>query len=147
MAKPLSSGKALDALIASAERWASGYRGYESEKFERDFVAKFDGEATRLAEQATLGAREFTRKDWILAILLWLIIAGGTLALSILLMQPDRLWFWVFVGVAVAIFAIGVGVVYWDATSPARAEKRRNDMRTWLLQNAQRAAERLVRDR
>lgn len=143
----LSSGKALDTLTEQAERWASGYRGYEPAKFQRDFDAKFEPVAERLAEQSTLGARGLQRKDWIMAVLLWLIIAGGTLALSILLMQPDRLWFWVFVGVAVAIFVIGLGTVYWDTTSEARAAKRLRDQRSWLLQSARRAAERVARGR
>lgn len=148
MATPtLSSGKALDKLTEQAERWASGYRGYEPEKFERDFDAKFGPEADRLAEQSTLAARGFTRKDWLMAVLLWLIIAGGTLTLSILLMQPDVLWFWVFVGVAIAIFVIGLSIVYWDTTSETRAAKRLRDQRTWLLQSARRAAERVVRSR
>ncbi|MFD2674774.1 hypothetical protein [Gulosibacter bifidus] len=140
----MSRGQALDTMIEKAERWANGYRGYEPAKFERDFVAKFSDEAERLAERSTLGTREFGKKDWLLAVLLWCIIAGGTLTLSILLMQPNQTWFWVFVGVAVAIFAIGLGTVYWDTTNPKRAEKRRKDQRTWLLQTAQRAAERIA---
>lgn len=141
-APPLKDGQALDRLIDRTERWAASYPHIAADRsrWQTDYEAKFRREAEQLATQSTAPARAFGPKDWILAVLLWLIISGGVLAMSILLMRPDPLWFWVFVGVAVAIFIIGVGFVYYDTTTPARADKRLAEKEEWLLSAARKPA-------
>lgn len=147
-APQLKDGQALDRLSDQAERWGRGYKHIDDEtKLRADFDAKFRREAEQLARQCTQPARPFGVKDWILAVLLWLIIAGGVLAASIFLMQPDQLWFWVFVAVAAVIFVLGVALVYRDTVSEPRAEKRLKDKTEWLLGASLRAAESVVRER
>ena len=137
----LKDGEALDRLVDRTERWAASYPHIaDPSRWDGDYEAKFRREAEQLATQSTAPAREFGVKDWILAVLLWLIMGGGVLALSILLMQPDQFWFWVFVGTAVGIFVIGVAYVYVDTTSPKRAEQRRRNKIEWLLGAARKPA-------
>lgn len=147
-APQLKDGQALDRLSEQAERWARGYKHIDDEtKLRADFDAKFRHEAGQLAARCTQPARRFGVKDWILAVLLWLIIAAGVLMASIFLMQPDMTWFWIFVAVAIVIFVLGVALVYRDTTSTARAEKRLHDKTEWLLGASLRAAESVVRER
>ena len=77
----MKDGQALDRLMDRAERWAASYpKVGDRDAWDADYDAKFRREAEQLAQQSTLPAREFRTKDWILAVLLWLIIAGGVLA-------------------------------------------------------------------
>ncbi len=133
-APQLRDGEALDEFLTQVERWAKRYpHPHDRERAGADYESKFTDTAAELAAKCTPKARKFAVVDWIAAILMWLIVAGIVLALSILLMQPDMLWFWIFVGVAVAIFGIGVGYVYFDTTSAAHAEKKTEQKAKWLL--------------
>lgn len=144
----LKDGQALDRLSEQAERWGRSYKHVDDEtKLRSDFDAKFRRDAEQLAARCTPPARPFGPKDWLLAVLLWLIIGGGVLAASIFLMQPDMFWFSVFVAVAIAIFVIGIGYVYYDTTNEKRAAKRLHDKTEWLLGASLRAAESAVRER
>lgn len=133
-APQLRDGEALDQFLAQVERWAKKYpHPDDRERADADYDSKFTESAHKFAGKCTPKARSFAVVDWIAAILMWLIVAGIVLAMSILLMQPDMLWFWIFVGVAVAIFVIGVGYVYYDTTSPAQAERKLDQKAKWLL--------------
>lgn len=144
----LKDGEAADRFAAQVERWARGYRNLDDEaQLRNDYGAKFRPEAERLATACTAPARVFEARDWVLAVLLWAIIAGGVLLGSILLMKPEPLWFWVFVGVAVAIFGIGLALVYRDTTSEKRAQQRLREKTNWLIGLGLRAAEKVVRER
>ncbi|MFD2757200.1 Asp23/Gls24 family envelope stress response protein [Gulosibacter faecalis] len=149
VAPPLKDGQALDKLSALAERWARSYREVDDEtKLRADYDARFRRDAEQLAAQCTAPAREFSVRDWILAVLLWLIIAGVVLLGSMLLMPPPTAgWFWGYAGVAVVIFGLGLGLVYRDTTSEPRAEKRLREKTEWLLGASLRAAESVVRER
>ena len=145
----LKDGEAMDRLIDRTERWARSYPNLTADeaKWETDFDAKFRREAEQLAAQSTPKARPFVLVDWIMAVLLWLIIAGIVLGGSILLMRPEPLWFWIFVGVAVAIAVIGIAYVRYDTTSPARAERKLEQKTEWLLGATKRRALADLRDR
>ena len=133
-APELKDGEALDKFLDRVERWAKGYpHPHDREKAVSDYEAKFADDAHDLAGKCTPKARPFETVDWIASVLMWLIVAGIVLAGSILLMQPDMLWFWIFVGVAIAIFVIGVGYVYFDTTNPKQAERKREQKAEWLI--------------
>lgn len=144
----LKDGEALDRLLDRTERWAASYAhvGDES-RWEADFDAKFRKEAETLAAQSTPRARAFGIVDWLMAVLLWLIIAGVVLGGSVLLMRPDPFGFWLFVAAAVLIFAIGVGYVYYDTTNPKRAERKLADKEAWLLGATKKRAFATLRER
>ncbi|MGO1545230.1 MAG: hypothetical protein ACTHXA_12925 [Gulosibacter sp.] len=147
-APPLKDGEALDRLSDRAERWAKKYaQPNDEDAFRADYDKKFRSEAEDLATKSTQGARPFGLKEWILAVPLWLILAGGAFVLSILLMQPDTLWFWIYAAIAVLIFLAGIGAVYFDTTSEKRAQKRHADKVEWLLNASRRNAMDVLRGR
>lgn len=135
----LKDGAALDQLSDSVERWAKKYPHPEDREARHSaYREKFLPQAQRLAAQCTAGPRPFTGKDWILAVLLWLIVAGTVLALSVLMMQPAGGWFWFFVAVAVVIFVAGLVTVKIETSSPARARAKYASKIEWLLAAAER---------
>ena len=145
----LKDGEALDRLVDRAERWAKTYRRIDDDEsqWEADYEAKFRPEAERLAAECTPRARAFAAVDWIMAVLVWLLVAGIVLGGSILLIRPSATWFWIFVGVAALIAVIGIGYVHYDTTSPARAEAKLEQKTEWLLGAAKRRAFADLRDR
>lgn len=144
----LKDGQALDRLSDKAERWAKKQPAIEDrEAFRAEFDARFRPEAESLADQCTLGARPFGVKEWILAVPLWLILAGGVFLLSWVFMQPEGVWLWVFATVAALIFVLGFGAVYVDTTSERRARKRYDDKVEWLLGISRRTAEDVLNKR
>lgn len=133
-APALKDGEALDRMLDRTERWAKSYaHPADLDRAATDFDAKFRREAEQLASQSTPRARKFGLADWLMAVMLWLIIAGIVLGGSVLLMQPDMGQFWIFVAAAVVIFVVGLAYVYFDTTSPKRAERKLADKVEWLL--------------
>lgn len=145
----LKDGEALDRLVDRTERWAKGYPhiAADEDRWTADFESRFRRDAEQLAVDCTPKARTFTVVDWVMAVLVWLIIAGIVLGGSILLMQPGPVWFWMFVGVAVAIAVIGILYVRYDTTSPVRAEAKYQQKVEWLLGASKRRAFAILRER
>lgn len=144
----LKDGAALDRLSDAVERWAKKYPHPEDQDARHTaYREKFLPQAHKLAAQCTPGPRSFTGKDWILAVLLWLIIAGAVLALSVLFMQPAGGWFWFFVAVAVVIFVAGIATVWFETASPARARAKYASKVEWLLGAAERTGNSILNER
>lgn len=144
----LKDGQALDRLGDRAERWAKKYAKVDDDAaFRADYDAKFRPEAEKLAAQCTLPARSFGLKEWIIALPLWLIVAGGVFGFSVLIMQPDGPWVWLFAAVAVLVFVGGFGAVYLDTTSEKRAAKRLRDKTEWLLGASRKSANTVLQNR
>lgn len=142
----LKDGEAVDRLGDRVERWAKKYPKQDDETaFLADFDAKFRPEAEKLAAQCTPGARPFGLKEWIIAVPLWLILGAGVFVVSLLLMEPQGAWLWLFAAVAALIVVIGILYVYVDTTSERRAQKRYADKVEWLLNVSRRTATDTIR--
>lgn len=147
--KPLSDGKALDAMTTDAEAWARKYRpaaGGE-EAWGRDFDARLGRRADELAAASTAPARRFRARDWVLAVLLWLVIGMAVFVFSVAVMQLSGTWTIIFGVFAILVAAVGLWQSWAETTSAARAEKRLAKKRRWLADVSRKSAFDIIRAR
>ena len=147
--RPMPDGKALDEIIEASEKWARSYRRLEEpeETWKADYEARQAGLIDRLAEQTTAPARPFQARDWILAIVLWLLIAMAVFVFSVVVMSLSGTWTIVFGVFALLIAAVGVVQSYRETTSGPRAAKRLAATRERIEGVGRRAALDLLRER
>ncbi|KAB1656895.1 hypothetical protein F8O01_09635 [Pseudoclavibacter chungangensis] len=132
--QPMKDGQALDRLTENVETWAKSYRHVDDEeRWERDFLAKFDSQAADLARRSTASTRSFGARDWILAVVFWSFLAFVVFIGSVLLMQLEGTWRIVFAVFAALIAAVGIWQSYLEATSVKRHADKLEKKREWLL--------------
>lgn len=144
----LKPGKALDLLTEKVEKWAGNYRKLgEPERWEPDFEAKFARDAADLASRSSASARRFVARDWVLAIVLWGMIAAIVWVFSLFVMQLEGAWPIIFAVFAVLIAAVGIWQSYMEVTSEKRAADKLAKNEQWLLGVTRKTANRILTQR
>ena len=144
----MKDGQALDRLTEHVESWARSYRHLDDpDRWDGDFAAKFESEANDLARRSTPRARPFAARDWILAIVLWGLIAGTVWVFSYYVMQLDGTWPIVFAVFAVLIAAVGIWQSYLEVTSEKREADKLVKKQQWLLGVTRKVSHRVFAER
>lgn len=146
--KRLRDGEAMDQMLTESDRWAKRYKITGDE---HDWVAAFDAHhepiATRLAMQSTQEARPFTARDWVLAAFVWVLMGMIVFAGSVILMNLQGTLTIIFGVFAVLVAIVGLIATYFETASPARAERRFQRKREWLMRTSRNSAIDIVRSR
>lgn len=144
----LKDGQALDRLTERVESWARSYRFLDDpDRWDTDFAAKFEREAGDLARRATPEPRPFAARDWLLALVLWGLIAGTVWVFSYYVMQLDGTWPIIFAVFAVMIAAVGIWQSYLEVTSEKRYTEKLAKKEQWLLGVSRKASHRIFAER
>lgn len=144
----LKDGQALDRLTERVEAWARSYsRLSERERWDADFADRFQAPAADLARRTTPAARRFGARDWVLAIAVWVFIAGAVYVFSFYVMQLDGVWPSIFAVFAVLIAAVGVWQSYLEVTSTKREADKLAKKEQWLLGVTRKTAHRILGER
>lgn len=144
----LKDGQALDRLTERTEEWARSYgRIRDESRWADDFDARFAKQADSFAEQCTPAARRFTARDWILAIVLWAMIAMIVFVGAVVLLSLQGTTTLVFLAFAVLVGVVGLWQTYLETTSEARAAKKLEKKREWLYSVSRKAAMSILQQR
>lgn len=148
-AKPMADGKALDEMTEAAEAWARKAKLPEGgeDAWRRAFDERLGGRADQLAAKSTQPARPFEPRDWILALILWLLIGMAVFVFSVFVMQLQGTWTIVFGAFAILLAGVGIWQSWSETTSERRAAQRLEKKRAWLMDVSRKAAFDILRGR